>query len=256
MNIDFHAHVKLTKKSDFSPDYFSETVNEARASGLHAIAMTEHFNTRRYFDIYEFLDSRYPYRDHCYNIDGFLLFPGMEVDVKTGGHILIIGAKHVIFSLREKLEPHTAPDRFPELEQLLDWCEGYREELLIIGAHPFRASNHLTHHHRDTLARLDAFDLNAKDLHTYGPAMREQVEELSRQIGIPVVAGSDTHHPLQFGSVYNELLHGQTECTTIQHLTELIKKEHYQIMVSPCLETKVKSASLVKKLMKQLAAQA
>lgn len=254
MNIDFHTHVKLSKKTVFSPEYFMETISKARINGLHAAAMTEHFNTLRYGDIYHYLDSTFAYRDDCYDIDGFKLFPGMEVDVLTGGHILMTGSREAIFALRDTLEPHCAPEHFVTLEQLLDWSEPYREQLLIIGAHPFRESNPLIHHHPETLARLDAFDLNAKDLYTYGSGMRQRVEELAQSIGIPYVAGSDTHHPLQFGSVCNHLFDA-TAYTRIRDLTQCIRRGHYQIIVSPCLETKVEAASIVKRLLKQAAAQ-
>lgn len=254
MNIDFHTHVKLTKKTAFSPEFLVEAIGEAKANGLHAMAMTEHFNTLRYGDIYDYLDSRYAYQDDCYDIDGFKLFPGMEVDVRTGGHILMIGSREAILELRSRLEPHCAPDQFVALEQLLDWSEPYREQMLIIGAHPFRESNPLTHHHPETLGRLDALDLNATDLFTYGSGMWRQVEQLAQKIGIPCVAGSDTHHPLQFGSVCNRLSEDAgSECARIRDLTQRIRQGHYQIIVSPCLETKVKAARLVKRLMKQAA---
>lgn len=255
MNIDFHTHVKLSKKTVFSPEWFVEAIREAKLNGLHAIAMTEHFNTLRYLDIYAYLDATYPYREDCYDIDGLKLFPGMEVDVQNGGHILVIGSREAVLALRDALEPHCAPDRFIALEQLLDWAEPYRERLLIIGAHPFRDSNPLTRHRPETLARLDALDLNAKDLFTYGPSMREQVEAFARQLGIPCVAGSDTHHPLQYGSVGNQLS-GSAETGRIRDLTQCIRQGHYQVTVSPCLDTKVKAAVIVKRLLKQAAAQA
>ena len=74
MKIDFHTHVKISKKSAFMPDYFKEMMEEAKASGLTAISMTEHFNTLRFLDIYKFLDQHYEYQDDYYDIDGLKLF--------------------------------------------------------------------------------------------------------------------------------------------------------------------------------------
>ncbi|MBW7475799.1 PHP domain-containing protein [Paenibacillus oenotherae] len=246
MKIDLHAHIKLSKKTEFSIEYFQASIQEAALNGLDAIAMTEHFNTFRFHDIYEALDSHYTYTEDYYDVDGFKVFPGMEVDVQFGGHILVIGSREAVLELRSRLEPHTAADNFVAFSQLLDWCDEL--SLLRIGAHPHRESNPLTQHDRDTLRRLDCFDLNAKDLHTYGPAMRETVMELGQTIGLPVVAGSDTHHPLQFGSVLNEL---DAAYSRVSDLTACLKEGRYRIEVSACLETKVKAASLVKKLLKQ-----
>ena len=249
MRIDWHAHVKLSKKTEFSIDYFRESVREARDSGLDAIAMTEHFNTTRYMDVYEQLDRHYPYRDDYYDVDGFKVFPGMEVDVEHGGHILVVGPRSAVLALRARLEPHVEPGRFVAFARLLDWCD--EEGLLRIGAHPFRESNPLIGHDDATLRRLDGVDLNGKDLFTYGPRMKEQVEDWARALGLPVVAGSDTHHPLQFGCVANRL---DDACETVAELAACVREGRYRIEVSACLETKVKAAGLVKKLLKRQAA--
>ena len=66
MIIDFHSHVKISKKSNFMPDYFREMIVEAKQNGLTALVLTEHFNTIRFFDIYSFLDKHYSYVDGYY----------------------------------------------------------------------------------------------------------------------------------------------------------------------------------------------
>ncbi|OAB47339.1 PHP domain-containing protein [Paenibacillus antarcticus] len=246
MKIDLHSHIKLTKKTHFSIEYFRESVQEAILNGLDAIAMTEHFNTYRFHDIYEELDRNYTYTEDYYDVEGFKVFPGMEVDVRNGGHILVIGTRGAVLELRSRLEPHTEANMFVAFEQLLDWCDEL--SLLRIGAHPYRESNSLTQHDPALLRRLDCFDLNAKDLSTYGPTMRDTVQELAHTIGIPMVAGSDTHHPLQFGSVINQL---DGEYNTVTDLADCLKQERYHILVSPCLAEKVKGANVVKKLLKQ-----
>lgn len=246
MKIDLHAHVKLSKKTRFSLEYFQESIQEASLNGLDAIAMTEHFNTYRFHDIYEELDRKYKYQDDYYDVDGFKVFPGMEVDVKFGGHILVIGTRDSILELRSKLESHTDASNFVEFERLLDWCDEL--SLPRFGAHPHRQSNPLTQHAATSLRRLDGFDLNAKDLFTYGSGMGDEIKELARSIGIPIVAGSDTHHPLQFGSVMNRL---EADYDTVADIADCIRRGRYRIEVSACLETKVKAANLVKKLLKQ-----
>ncbi|MGF7047934.1 putative metal-dependent phosphoesterase TrpH [Paenibacillus sp. DS2015] len=246
MKIDLHSHIKLTKKTTFSIEYFQESIQEAISNGLNAIAMTEHFNTYHFHDIYDSLDRNYTYTEDYYDVDGFKVFPGMEIDVKFGGHILVIGTRGAILELRSRLEPHIEADEFIAFEQLLDWCDEL--SLLRIGAHPYRESNSLTQHDPALLRRLDGFDLNAKDLFSYGPTMRDTVQALAHSTGIPMVAGSDTHHPLQFGSIINEL---DGEYNKVSELSTCLKQGRYHIIVSPCLEEKVKGANLIKKLLKQ-----
>lgn len=248
MNIDLHTHVKLSKTTEFSLDDFRDAIQEARFNGLDAMAMTEHFNTLRYHDILDSLDRHYHYRDDFYDIEGFKLFPGLEVDVKDGGHILAIGHRDAVRELRARLEPHTEKESFVELARLLDWCDEL--SMLRIGAHPHRESNPLTQHSPQLLRRLDAFDLNAKDLHAYGPDMRARVAETALSVGIPVVAGSDTHHPLQFGSICNKL---DGDCSRVSELAACLREGRYRIEISACLDTKVKAAATVKKLLKKQA---
>ncbi len=85
------------------PAYFKEMMTEAKQNGLNALALTEHFNTTRFFDIYQFLDENYSYTQGYYDIQGLKLFPGVEVDVKEGGHILLIGDRTDIVTIRKEL---------------------------------------------------------------------------------------------------------------------------------------------------------
>ena len=60
MKIDFHTHANLTKNVDFHVEEFLDKINEARESGLDAIALTEHFNTNNFKDIYDKLNNNFP----------------------------------------------------------------------------------------------------------------------------------------------------------------------------------------------------
>ncbi|MDF2926371.1 MAG: hypothetical protein K0R57_5285 [Paenibacillaceae bacterium] len=246
MLIDLHTHGKLTKKSDFSLDYFRESVREAQEAGLTALALTEHFNTKQFDDIYCQLDKSYPYRGDYYDADGFRIFPGMEVDAAPSGHFLMIGPRDVILALRRQLDGHTLKGSFLPLADLLDLTDGM--PLLRIGAHPLRESNSLETYDWRLIRRLDALDLNAKDLHTYGAVMEAKVRRFAQATGLPVVGGSDTHQPLQFGSICNRL---EQECETVEELRQCILQGGCKVSISPCLDTKVKAASAIKKLLKQ-----
>ncbi|SDG10756.1 hypothetical protein SAMN04488542_12627 [Fontibacillus panacisegetis] len=247
MKIDLHTHVKLAKKTSFSHDYFKEMMAEARINGLDAVAMTEHFNTWRYEDIYDVLDANYPYEHGYYVAEGVKVFPGIEVDIQETGHILIIGQRENVLELRGRLEPYTEKGEFIKFETLLDWSE--EGGFLRIGAHPFREGTPLHHLPDELLRRLDAFDLNGKDIYSQGlKPYQAKINPFAELLGKPVVGGSDTHQFMQYGSVVN---HFDEEFKTVQELKELIHRAAYHIEVSPCLETKVKAANIIKALLKQ-----
>ena len=252
MNIDLHTHGKLSKKSAFSSDYFSEMMSEAKANGLQAVALTEHFNTSNFFAMYETLDRTYPYNGHYYDVNGLKLFPGMEVDIAETGHILLIGLKENILAVRSLLNDHTHEGNFIPFERLLDLADEYN--LWKIGAHPFRTSTPLHQLDPELLKRLDAFDFNAKDIYMQGAeAYKNLITPFAEKLGVPVIAGSDSHQCLQYGSVVNRL---DETCSTVEELKEAIKQGNYAIELSPCLHTKVKASVMMKKLLKQLIGEA
>ena len=164
MKIDFHTHGKISKKVSFSLEYFTEMVHAAKKNGLDAIALTEHFNTHQFMDVYDTLDKEFPYVYDYYEVNGVKVFPGMEVDIKEKGHILFIGRRENIRGLRMKLNPYTEKNHFIPFHALLE--EASEFHFLKIGAHPFRDSTPLHHIERELLTRLDAFDLNGKDLYS------------------------------------------------------------------------------------------
>lgn len=247
MKIDLHTHVKLAKKTSFSHDYFKEMMAEARTNGLDAVAMTEHFNTWRYGDIYEVLDANYSYQHGYYLADGVKVLPGIEVDIQETGHILIIGDRDRVLELRGRLEPYTEKGGFIKFETLLDWSE--EGGFLRIGAHPFREGTPLHHLPDELLQRLDAFDLNGKDIYAQGlDTYLHKIEPFAERLGKPVVGGSDTHQFMQYGSIVN---HFDQEFRTVQELKDLIHRGAYRIEVSPSLEIKVKAANIIKALLKK-----
>lgn len=252
MYIDLHTHGKLSKKSAFSTDYFAEMMSEAKVNGLQAVALTEHFNTSNFFAMYETLDQTYPYNGHYYDVNGLKLFPGMEVDIAETGHILLIGLKENILAVRSLLNDHISEGNFIPFERLLDLADEYN--LWKIGAHPFRTSTPLHQLNPELLKRLDAFDFNAKDIYMQGAeTYKNLITPFAEKLGVPVIAGSDSHQCLQYGSVVNRL---DDTCSTVEELKEAIKQGNYEIELSPCLHTKVKASVMMKKLLKQLIGEA
>ncbi|MGF2614307.1 PHP domain-containing protein [Rossellomorea vietnamensis] len=246
MIIDFHTHGKLSKKSEFDLEFLLGMVEEAKLNGLDAFTMTEHFNTLRFSDIYETLDEHFEYKEEYYDIDGFKIFPGLEVDIKETGHILLIGSRNDILQISERLAAHRHEDNFIPFADLLSIAQSYN--VIKIGAHPFRNSTPLHHIDHGLLSQLDFFDLNGKDLHYEGREVEFRVRKLGNELNIPVVGGSDSHYPLQLGSIVNSL---DRDCNTIEEIRTTIENGHYETAISPCLETKVKAAKKIKNMLKE-----
>ena len=247
MKIDLHTHGKLSKKVEFSLEYFMGMIDGAKEGGLDAFALTEHFNTNHFSDVYDTLDKEFPYSNDYYEINGIKVFPGMEVDIQETGHILLIGRREDIRGLRARLEPYTEKNYFIPFKMLLE--EASRYNLLKIGAHPFRDSTPLHHIDDDLLSQLDAFDLNGKDLFEQGVDVNsEKVFPFAKALGLPVIGGSDTHQNIQYGCIVNEF---QEDCQTIDDLKRIIAEGRYEIIISPKLKEQVAAAKKMKKMLKE-----
>lgn len=248
MNFDFHTHGKLSKKVDFSLDYFQNMVKSAKENGLDGFALTEHFNTRHFFDVYNTLDATYPYEHGYYLVNNVKVFPGMEVDIREVGHILIVADRETLREIRMQLEPYSSKGNFIHFAQLFELVEPY--EVLIIGAHPYRKSTPLYELDQSLLSKLDAFDLNGKDLHSIGIDENSQlVYEFANSLNKPVVGGSDTHHRLQYGCILNEL---ERDCNTVNDLKDIILNGSYAVRISENLHEKVQSATEQKAIEKEM----
>jgi hypothetical protein len=247
MRIDFHSHVKISKKSAFHPHYFEQMIEEAEINGLDAICLTEHFNTIRFFDVYDYLDEHYQYVNDYYDVNGFKVFPGMEVDVKEGGHTLVIGQREVIRSIRKQLEPYTVKGHFIGIDQLNNWVKV--NDCLFIGAHFYRESTPLVHLTDQQLQYFDALDLNGKDLYSYDMVSYQQkLTDVANRLDLPIVGGSDTHHFLQYGVIYNTV----SDVVTIEALKEAVMNHFVDVTIDPSLSVRVKAATIAKQYLKRL----
>ncbi len=247
MVIDFHVHAKHSKKVPFSSDYFTSTVECARENGLNAFILCEHFNTFDFRPMHEELYDKYSYEGDAYIIKGIRVFSGMEVDVLGGAHVILAGHRDSILNIHRILESYSEDDTFISLAGLLDLAD--RQKCMKIGAHPYREKNPLAFHAIDQLARFDAFDLNASDLYKYGRTeMQEKLLALSSHTGVPIVAGSDSHYPIQLGSVKTRFVR---EASTVSQLVACIRTKEYLNEISPVLETRVLAAKAAKAYLKK-----
>ena len=247
MNLDFHVHGLLTKKCDFNEELFLQGIEIAKEQGLDGYILCEHFNAKDILSIYEYLNNNYEYVGDKYIVNGLSIFVGMEVDIKNGGHVIVSGNRENIINVRKELEQHMEPENFIEFEKLLNLGEKY--DCLMVGSHPYRASHKLYLQPKELLKRLHALDLNATDILKKGlDCTKEEVENLSKEINVPFVTGSDSHYPIQLGSVKTKF---DKEFTTVKEIINSINSREYSVEVSKALELKVYSAKKTKKYIKE-----
>lgn len=248
MKLDFHTHGKLAKRLPFSTKYTDWLFGEAKNAGLDAVCLTEHFNTLQFDELYGYLLSKgKPEGDTLLLENGLRIFPGMETDIAEGGHILTLGDTQTILELNRRLEPHKTPEKFLSFEKLMDIFREY--DILVGAAHPYREGGHIPELPEEQLRRFDFFDLNGKDI----AENREQTEKLTyalgRRLEKPVIGGSDTHQAVQYGCIHTDF---DTEIETIAELHRQMQLGHYRITVSERAPFQVKTASVLKRALKEI----
>ncbi|NFO04030.1 histidinol-phosphatase [Clostridium botulinum] len=247
MNIDFHVHGILSKKLNFDAELFLLGIEYAKENGLDGFILCEHFNAIDLLSSYSYLESNYEYDGDRYIVNGFSVFIGMEVDIRYGGHVIVSGNRDSILKIRTALEPYVKKINFIPFGKLLDLGEKY--ECLIIGSHPYRENHKLYLQPKKYLERLDALDLNTKDIYKRGlEIVEDEVANLSEILNIPYVTGSDSHYPVQLGTVKTCF---ESECHTIKELKECIKNKKYKIEISKALKLKVYTSKITKNYLKK-----
>ena len=247
MRIDFHTHGKLAKRLPFSTEYTDWLFASAAQAGLDALCLTEHFNTWGFDEVYGYIAKNYEKDGDTFLCEGLRIFPGMETDIAEGGHILSIGTMEDIVELNHRLESHKEKETFLTLEQLLNLFSEY--PVLVGMGHPFREGGHVPELPDSLLHRFDFIDLNGKDMAENAVHTKSQIEAFSSRLGIPYVAGSDTHQACQYGCICNRF---EKDCRTVEELKNEIAEGAYQIEVKEDIVFQVEAAATLKKALKQI----
>ena len=142
MKIDFHVHGSLSSSLGFNLNFFLKTIARAQEIGLDAIALTDHFDADDYKEIHATLDRHYPYSGDCYSVEGIKVFPGIEVGVREGAHLLLIAGRETVATYYRRLEGHFTRDTFCSAQEYFDKQAGLYT--LAIFAHPFRVNQEIT----------------------------------------------------------------------------------------------------------------
>lgn len=247
MNLDFHVHGLLTKKSKFDETLFLQGMEVAKEQGLNGYILCEHFNAKYIDEIHSYLEQNYEYTGDKYIINDFSVFIGLEVDIKNGGHIIVAGNREDIYKIKEELKDYMVKPNFIDFEKLLDLGEEYN--CLMVGSHPYRESHKLFLQPKELLCRLHGLDLNSTDIGDRGfREVEMQVKTLSQEINVPYVTGSDSHFPIQLGSVMTKF---KEYFNTVEEIKKAISEENYEIYVSKALDLKVFSAKTTKRVLKE-----
>lgn len=248
MKLDFHTHGKLAKRLPFSTVYTDWLFGEAKNAGLDALCLTEHFNTLQFDELYGYLSARSTREGDALVLEnGLRVFPGMETDIAEGGHILSIGPLEAILELNQRLAPYKQPGAFLPFARLRDLFDQY--PVLVGGAHPYREGGHIPQLPEEQLARLDFLDLNGKDLATDRQRAERLTKGLGERLGKPVVSGSDTHQAVQYGCVWTEFA---KDFSTVRELKEEMEAGRYVVTVAESAAEKVKTATLLKRALKEI----
>ena len=243
MNMDFHVHGLLSKIKDFNKEFFINEIYFAKSNGLNGIILCEHFNAKDFLVIYDFLEKNFIYEGDRYIVEGISVFPGMEVSIKNKGHVILAGERESIIDIYDLLKAFREKDHLIELEDLLDQADIFN--LLKIGAHPCRRGHKLCNQSHGLLKRLDALDLNGKDIFKKGQSIaRDELINLSQELGINIITGSDSHTPIQLGGIYTNL---NKECSTIKELKDCIIKGDYTVEINSALNFKIFSSKILKR---------
>lgn len=247
MNIDFHTHGKLAKALPVNEKYLKWMFDECKETSLDAICLTEHFNTKAFKDLYKLVYNNSEKDGDCLIFNGLKIFPGMEVDILEGAHILVLGKFEDIIDLNEKLEAHKTKESFLPFDDLMALLEPY--DLIIGGAHPFRSNGAIPRMTKDQLEKLDFIDLNGKDTALEGEDNIEKIKAFAKNISKPILCGSDTHQAFQYEVVYNEF---ENTVNNFKDLRKEIENGRYKLKISATIKDQVKAANLLKKALKTI----
>jgi hypothetical protein len=240
--IDTHTHPKISKHFAFDRASIARTVRMARTVGLDAVALTEHFHARGYWDIYNHLVDAYPCERGVFQAQGVGLIPGAEVNIREKAHVIVLADVAELRRLDEAFPERLSHGYEPTLREFLDVTDDF--DIARIGAHMFRRTKELGKFSSVDLRRLHALEINGKD---FGTEIMLLVQ--ARALGLPIVAGSDAHHWLQLG-VRHTLMH--TDEIAVPTVIKTIKEGLTGFSTSPYTPLRVKAAKSLKTITKML----
>jgi len=168
---DLHIHTTFSDDSETSPKALVEQL--VAHPFIKAAAVTDHDSVKGINTVRR-LAAPYP---------DILIIPGVEISAPNGD-IVILGTEEL-------------PPKPWTVENVVDFARA--NDFVSIAAHPFREWG-LGEQTRTS--GVDAIEvLNGGSL----PEANKKAHELAKELGLPGVAGSDSHKPSELYSVYTEV---------------------------------------------------
>jgi hypothetical protein len=168
---DLHIHTTFSDDSETSPKALVEQL--VAHPSIKVAAVTDHDSVKGINTIRQ-LASPYP---------DILIVPGVEISTPNGD-IVILGTEEL-------------PPKPWTVENVVDFAKD--NNYVSVAVHPFREWG------LGELARTSKVDaievLNGASL----PSANKQAHDLAKTMGLPGVAGSDSHKPSELYSVYTEV---------------------------------------------------
>jgi predicted metal-dependent phosphoesterase TrpH len=173
MKFDLHVHSRYSKDSKASLD---DILNVALERGLDGFAICDH----------DTIEGGIACEKRAKELGlKITVIPGVEVS-SSKGHILVLGA-------RKNIEPLLSPEETIERARQLGG--------VVIIPHPYKQSSH-------GIGDFEGLDIDAVEVFNsrclFNDANRKAEIEANR-LGIPGVAGSDSHIPEMVGQAYTEI---------------------------------------------------
>ena len=184
LRFDFHVHSMLSKSIPFSLSDLDLMISQAKKRHLDGFALTEHIHAPGYWDTYRQVKGSFVYRRGVYRVNrDFHILNGAEINLGSGGHLIVIGEMDAIQDLDERLDL-TEGNR-PTLAEVLEIAD---TSLIFHGAHPFRPEGGIIKSPDYLLKQLCALELNGKDAD-----MEKIVRTAASELGMSLIGGSDAH---------------------------------------------------------------
>ena len=187
---ELHCHTQFFGWQHFSSRRLHSFLDKAKLLGVSLLAFTEHANIGSYWKLFDFLE------ESNWQWDGMTILTGTEITVREEGDILVYGSPSAFKELPGLLGVWPVGRDRPSLEQLLDAAQVL--DLMTTGAHPLRPGLDLRKLPPELLRRLDALELNAREI-----SKRQQASGFATDLGLPVLGGSDAHFSRHLGRVLN-----------------------------------------------------
>lgn len=191
---DLHLHTTYSDDSTITPRILLERL--LAHSFIKVAAVTDHDTTSGINTIIK-LASAYP---------DILIIPGVEISTPQGD-MLVLGTNET-------------PPRPWVAENIIDYAKG--NDCVSIIAHPYREYG------MGDLARKYKVDA-IETLNGASPSLANKAaQDLAKQMGLPGVAGSDAHQPLELCTVYTEI----DASMNVDEILDAIKKGKLKIPLS------------------------